>query len=109
MARLLERFERRHFVGVGREDQLADPRVRDVVLGAERVETVASFDAELRLEGARRIVDPGMDDAAVVGAGFHPRPGMALEDAHAAAPGAELRGDREPDDTSADHGDIYVR
>jgi hypothetical protein len=33
---------------------------------------------------------------------------MALEDAHAPAPGAELRGDREADDTGADHGDFYV-
>ena len=82
--------------------------MRDVVPFAERIETIASLHAQLRLEASGRIVDPGVDDAAVVGAGLHPRPGMALEDADARAARAQLRGNRQADHTGADHGNIDV-
>ena len=74
-------LERRHLRRVGGDDQLAGPRVRNVVLRAERVQPIAPLDAQPRLQRSGRIVDAGVNDAAVVGARLHPRAGMALEEA----------------------------
>ena len=43
-----------------------------------------------------------MDDAAVVGAGFHPRTGMALDDADGKTGGREFGGRRQARDAAAD-------
>ena len=63
---LRQRVEAGNFVVVGRHDQLAAPFVRDTFFGAESVERLAAFGAQLGLERAGAIVEPGMDHAAVV-------------------------------------------
>src|SRR5712672_1613239 len=45
--------------------------VGDVVLGAEIVHQAIAFDAERGFEGIFRVVDAGVDYAAVAGAGGH--------------------------------------
>ena len=66
---------------VVRDDQLAAARVRHAVRGAELVEQPPAFDAEPRLQRAGRIVDAGVDHAAVVRAGVQARARVPLEDA----------------------------
>ena len=62
----------------------------------------APLDAEDRLQRARRIVDPGMDHAAVVGARLHAGLRLALEHADTPAPGRDRRSGRQAGHTGAD-------
>ena len=60
-----QRFERADLVRGG-DDQLAATLARHAVLLAEGVQPLASLDAEDGLQGIPRVIDAGMDDAAVV-------------------------------------------
>jgi hypothetical protein len=104
---LSERVERTDLVIVSRDDQLAAPRMGDVVLAAELVEERPALDRQARFEGVRRIVDAGVDDAAVVRAGLEPVAAVALDDRHAPRR-RQLGRDRQPDRPGADDGDIHV-
>ncbi len=64
----LQLVETRQLLGIGGDDQLAAALVGDSLLGAEAVERPCALDAEPRLEGARLVVEAGVDDAAVVAA-----------------------------------------
>ena len=61
----------------GLDDQLAAALARHAVLLAEGVQPLASLDAEDGLQGIPRVIDAGVDDAAVVGAGLLPGAGQA--------------------------------
>ena len=60
------------------------------------------------LEGAGGVVDAGVDDAAVVGAGLQAEAAVAFDDGDLAAAGRELLRDREADDASPNHGNIRI-
>ena len=74
---------------------------------AELVHQLAAFDAQPRLQRAGRIVDAGVDHAAVVRAGVHARARMPLEhaDRSAASPRC-ARADARPVTPAADDGDV---
>ena len=68
---------------------------------AELVHQALAFDAELRLQRPRRIVNPGMNDAAVVRARVETGPGVPLEETDGLPGGGELRRAREAHDPGA--------
>src|SRR5262249_56311663 len=82
----LQRFELVNLALVVRDDELAGAHVRNAVLRAELVQVVTAFDAEARLERARRMIQTGVNDAAVVRAGVLAGARVALEDDDRAAP-----------------------
>jgi hypothetical protein len=90
------------FTGIRGDYELAAAIVRDVVRLAEPVQPLGPLDAQPRLERARGIVDAGVNDAAVVGAGFHPRTGMLLDVADGKTDGRQFRGRRKARDSAAD-------
>src|SRR5437667_7688856 len=67
------------------DDDLAALLVRDAVLVAVRVELTAALHAEARLQRARRVVDAGVDDTAVVTRLVARRARLLLEHEHAQA------------------------
>ena len=101
-AAAFQRFERADLLLGGRHDELAAPVVGDLVRRAERVQPLGPLDAQLRLQRPGGIVDPGVDDAAVVGAGLHARAGMAFGDRHGQPGVRQFGGSREAGDTAAD-------
>jgi hypothetical protein len=74
-----QRFERGDLPGGRGDDELAAARVRDVVAGGEVVEAFAAFDAQGRLERVGGVVDAGVNDAAVAGAGLVAEARMLLQ------------------------------
>ena len=88
---------------LGRDDQLAEPRVRHAVLGAIGVEALAAGDAGRRLQAALRVVEPAVDDLAVARGGLEADRVGAFEDDDL-VPGQRQRPRRrQPDDPGADH------
>ena len=65
-------------MAIGRDDELATAVVRNVILFAECVQAIGSFDAQLGLHRAGRIVDACVDDAAVVRGRFLTESSMPL-------------------------------
>ena len=63
---LVQHFKPRQLSGRGRDDQLADRLCRHAELGAEPVERRCPLNAELRLQRAGLVIDPGMNNAAVM-------------------------------------------
>src|SRR5262249_22638676 len=102
----LQRLELSDLGGIVRDDQLAALRVRHLVALAELVEQMTSFDAEPRLQRAGGIVDAGVDDAAVVGAGVLSPPRMALEDADRNAARRDRTRRGQAGDAGADDGNV---
>ena len=104
----LERLEARQLVLRQGHDELADPLDLDPPLRAVRLERDLALAAEAGLERTRRVVQAGVDDAAVV-AGLvgrelrlalddqDPQPGPALE---------HLAGGREAEDPAADDEEV---
>ena len=84
----VQRVQRLQLRIIVRDDQLPAARVRDAVARAEVVQQAASFDAQPCLERSGRVVDAGVNDAAVVRARVLPGPGMAFEHADRAVPAA---------------------
>ena len=66
------------------------------------VQPARALDAEARLQRAARIVDAGVDDAAVVGARLHPRPGMLIDTTNSQATGCQLGGCGQARNSAAD-------
>jgi len=55
----------RFLIGEG-NNEFAGMAERDVVLGGEPLELCLAFTTQCRLEGSRRVVDPGVNHAAVM-------------------------------------------
>ena len=89
----LELVERGQLVAAQRDDQLADPPHVDRVGLAVGVHPRGALDAQPRLQRARRVVDPAVDDAGVVRALVRRGRRLALERRARARPGA-ARGSR---------------
>src|SRR6185295_1967472 len=88
------------------DDELSTAIAGDVVGGAERVQPRRAFDAQRCLQRGCRIVDAGVDDAAVVGARLHAQARLTLDDADAPSACRELTGGGEPGDAAADDGRV---
>ena len=91
-------------------DELPALDVRQRALRAVRPQQVDPAAAEAGLERPRRVVDPGVDDAAVAPRLVGRDLGLLLEHGdHGAGPGlAQPTRDREPDDPCADHPDALA-
>ena len=89
---------------LGGHDDLAATLVGYFLLVAVRSELSASGGAQPRLQRARRVVDPGMDDAAVVPRLVSGDPILLLEYQHAeiGMPLQPLSGDRKSEDPCSD-------
>src|SRR5271170_2211211 len=79
------RFEPGDLGLVGGDDQLAEPGMRHPALMAIGIEPLAAGDTALRLEAARRVIDPAVDHLAVARRGLEPDREGALDDQHLAA------------------------
>jgi len=90
-----------------RHDQLAAALVGDPLFGAEPVEGARAFDAEGSLQGARLVIEAGVDDAAVVPALMSGEAVFRLEHGHGCAALRQRHGRRGADQTAADDGDVY--
>ncbi len=88
---------------LGRDDQLAEPRVRDAALGAIGVEALAAGDAGRGLEAAFRVIEPAVDDLAVARGGLEADRIGALKDDDLVSGKRQRTRRRQPDDTGADH------
>src|SRR4051812_9858341 len=97
----LEPFERRAFVLVTCHDQLAATDVRHLILGAELIQLTASFHAKPGLERTSRVIEAGVDHAAVVRARVEAGPGMAFEEADRESAPCNRTCGGEPGDASA--------
>ena len=93
---------------VRRDNDLAATLRRDSVLLAVGVQRSASLHAQPRFERARSVVDPRVDNAAVMPRLVCGDPVFLLENEDAEAVVAEQRlaGDREPENARADHHEI---
>ena len=102
-----ECFERPDLVCPSGDDQLAAPRAGYALLGAEGVQPLAPLDAEDGLQRVPRVIDAGVDDAAVVGAGLQPRARQTFDHARRVAAGRHRARRGEPDDDAADNRAVY--
>jgi hypothetical protein len=100
----LELREPRQLVLAERDDELADAVDGDGAALAVGVHARGAVDAQPGLQRAGRVVDAGVDHAAVVAALVCGRRGLALDDEQAAAGAARehLAGHGEPDDAGPD-------
>src|SRR5262249_35422326 len=65
---------------IGGHHQLAAVAMRNTVFGAKFVEQAVAFDAVARLQRILRVVDTGVNHAAVAGAGGHAELGELLDE-----------------------------
>ena len=104
----LERLEARQLVLRQGHDELADPLDLDPPLGAVRLERDLALAAEAGLERTRRVVEAGVDDAAVVAGLVGRELRLALDDQDP-QPGPaheHLAGGREAEDPAADDEEV---
>ena len=85
-----------------RDDELADPLVRDAVTRAELVELRVARHAEPRLQRAGGVVHPGVDDLAVAAGLLGAVALRALEQHEVREEGGQAGGDRQTDDARPD-------
>ena len=85
-----------------RDDELADPLVRDAVTPAELVELRVARHAEPRLQRAGRVVHPGVDDLAVAAGLLGPVALRALEQHEVREERSQAGGDRQAHDARPD-------
>jgi hypothetical protein len=90
------------FVRSGRDDELSDERVGDVVFLAEREEGAAALDAEAGLEGAGRVVEAGVEDLRVARGDTLAGLVAGVEDGDRVAAAGERERGREAGDAGAD-------
>src|SRR5260370_8465800 len=105
---LFQRDEFRRLMRVGCDYQLSGVPMRDVVFGAEFVGEAIAFQAVARLERVFRIVDAGVDHAAVARAGSHPELGKLFDEEDILPALRHGASDSAPDDTSADDKNIRL-
>jgi hypothetical protein len=93
---------------VRRDYNLSAPLVRNCILVTICIESPASFDAEPRLQRPRRVVDPGVNYAAVVSGLVYPGCRLFLEnnDPKSGIPKESLSCDGQTEDSSADDDEI---
>lgn len=91
---------------IGGYYQLAQPAVADAVFLAKLVEGLVSGQAQPGLERALRVVDAGVDDAAVAAAYFLAELGVLFQYENISSPTGQPGGDGQADDTGADDGNI---
>src|SRR5207244_13555817 len=99
-----ELLERRHLGWVDGDDQLPAAFVTNRVFLTEAKQRARPAHAQARLERTRRVIDPAVDNARVVGR-LVPRDAVLSFDdgeAHVGTPPQELACDREPEDAGAD-------
>jgi hypothetical protein len=108
LAACLQFLEFVEFAVVLNDDELSAPIVRDAVRLAKLVQHPRAFDAQSRLEGADGIVDARVNHLTVVSARAHAWARFTLENADAVTALRYRAGCGEPDDTGADHRDVYV-
>ena len=101
--RRLDLLDAGDFGLLGRDDQLAEPRVRHAALGAIGVEALAPGDAGHGLEAAGRVVEAAMDDLAVARGGLEADRIGAFEDDDLVPGQCQRARRRQPDDPGADH------
>jgi len=87
-------------------DNFAGALVRDVMGGAKRVGQTVAFDAVAGLERIRRVVEAGVDDAAVARAGGHANAGHLLEDEDVGRARRQLGGNGAADNPASDDDDV---
>ena len=97
-----------HFVCVVCDDKLSAALVCHRFGAAEVVHEVASLHTQPRLERAGRIVEAGVNHAAVVRAGIEARAHVTLEHADACAGTGDRARRRQPCHAGADDRDFYV-
>jgi hypothetical protein len=90
--------------GIPSHDQLPALLVGQAVLGAVFLEQLDAPAAQGRLQGAGRVVDPGMRNPAVVRGLVGADPVLLVEDRDLRSL-RQLAGDREPQDAAADNPD----
>ena len=92
----------------GRHQKLAAGHDGYVMPATEFLRRHGSSSAQLRLEAARRIVDSGMDDAAVVARLVGGKPALFLDedDAGPRPTAQQFHGRGEPDDAPADDAEV---
>ena len=90
-------------LGARGHDQLARVLVRDLVGFTPFVKTPVPLDAQLRLEGIARVVDPRVNHAAVPARDLAPRSDLSLDDHDRVEPLGELVRAGEAHHASADH------
>ena len=93
---------------LGRDDQFADLPVRDPLRLAVLPDQLAPLDAQPGLERARLVIDPGVDDAAVVArlVAVEVRLFLDVGELQTRIPEEQLARGRESHDPAADHGDV---
>ena len=109
-AALEESLETRQLGRLGGDDDLAHALDADTLARAELRQEPGALDAEAGLERAGPVVDPRVDDAAVVTGLVLAESRLLLQD-HEAGPGRgpeEGAGGGEADDPSADDGDVVA-
>ena len=89
-----------------RDDDLSAVRMRDTVVAAIVVEQPLALDAEARLERTLRVVDAGVDQFGIAGAGVLADAVLGLEDQHLATGECQFAGDGEAHHAGADHGAV---
>ena len=107
MPAALQLGQGRQLALVGGDDDLAAALVGDAVLGAEAVHQLAALGAVPRLERAGLVVEPGVNDAAVVPGLVCGEFALGLEDDQPCG-GVFAQGQGRPqaDDAAADDGDV---
>jgi hypothetical protein len=80
----------------------------DPAFAAVVIEALPAFHAETRLQRSGRIVDPGMDDAAVVRARFRAEARVKVEEGDEAIVARASERARKTGDTAADDQDVDV-
>ena len=107
-AALVEILEARQFVLLGRDDHLADHVVGDAVLLAEVDQLLLAGHAEARFQRAGRVVDAGVQDAAVMAGLMLADLALFLQQHQPQARPAvqQFQRRRQPDDPAADDRDV---
>jgi hypothetical protein len=92
----------------GGDDQLAASLVRQTALLQVAIEQLTARDTDAGLQGAGRIIDPGMDDLGIARRGLGADALGSLGDDDLASGQRQLAGNREADDAGPDHQTIDV-
>src|SRR6266851_5244959 len=103
---LFQRVQGGFFVRVSGYDEFSGVAEGDIVFGAELIHQAVAFDAEAGFEGIFRVVDAGVNDAAVARAGDHAELGILLDEENVAGALGDGVGDGAADYAAADDEDV---
>ncbi len=105
-AAALQVFQFRGLVGIGGDEEFSRAAMGNVVGGAEFVGQAVAFEAVARFEGIFRVVEAGMDHAAVARAGGHAGTRKGFDEEDVVPAEREFPGDGAADDSAADDEDV---